>query len=414
MQTPPLQPLTESFRVDDLVLNAPAGLIRFSHLFSLSNQAYEAPEIALASALIRPGLRVLEFGGGIGIVSRHIAGLTGPDCVLSVEANPAAMAVAQDHLARDGLGVAHRWGMVVAEGSAPQSLGVDPESFLASRPLPRTDAALSPPAHSLSALLADWQPQVLVVDIEGGEAGLFAPTDLARVQALVVELHPAMIGADGCMGVVRDLAAQGLLTDPALVAGPVLGFSRTPSGPPPLDTALHALFTRLADADGGGNANAPSADLATIAQTIPASPLLYLLAMTALPRPDPARRTGLTTLLSHPMTAARARTLLANDLLTAGEDDAALALLAVPETGHDHWLKARALLPLQRPREALPHARAATEALPWFAQAHFLHARAALATADRPAARQATATAQSLDPALPGLTEFAARLAKLP
>ena len=261
--------------------------------------------------------------------------------------------------------------------------------------------------------MADWQPQVLVVDIEGGEAGLFAPTDLARVQALVVELHPAMIGANGCMGVVRDLAAQGLLADPALVAGPVLGFSRTQSGPPPSDAALHALFTCLAAADGGGNANAPAADLAAIAQTIPESPLLYLLAMTALPRPDPARRTGLTTLLSHPMTATRARTILANDLLAAGENEAALSLLAAPETGHAHWLKARALLPLQRPRDALPHATAATKALPWFAQAHFLHARTALATADRKTARAATALAQSLDPTLPGLAEFAARVAKL-
>lgn len=408
---PGTPPLTRKLRVDGLTLNAPVGLIKRMHLNVLANGAYEGGEIALATALVRPGQRVLEFGGGIGIVSRHVAGITGPDRVLSVEANPAALATARDHLTRDGLGVAHLWGLVTAEGASIRALKVDPNNFLASQPLaaPEGPAAEVAPVHSLGALIRDWRPEVLIVDIEGGEVGLFGPTDLSGIAAVVLELHPEVIGTEGCLQVVRDLAAQGLLADATLVAGAVLGFCRAPASGVADEGALTALFDALQK-----GAKAQPEAMVAVAGALPESPLLALQAAQNLPASDPRRQAILHRLADQPATSLRARQFLAIDALGARDNALALQWLAPLPSAFAAQLSARAHMALQQPEQALPFARTAAEGLPWLAPVRLLHARAALATGDRAAARREVIAARRLDPETPGLTDLETRLQIVP
>ncbi len=411
---PPQVVLSQRFQVDDLVIHAPEGLIRPVHLAVLANGGYEAAEIALATAMIGPGQRVLEFGGGIGVVSRHIARITGPDCVLSVEANPQALATARALVGRDGLGVTHLWGMVVS-GRAQGKTGrlmVDPQNFLASHPgtpdAPDHGARqIDCPALNLSDLLRDWQPQVLVVDIEGAERDLFAVPDLSAVQALILELHPGEIGVDGCLRVLEVLRSHGLLPDAGLVGGAVLGFVRNPRRPVPQTARFARLFQSLADPGAGP-------DRASVASEFPDSPLMTLRALTLPPPHGPGRAGILETLARNPMTARTATRLLAQDALAQGNNDGALALIGASPLGMEAQIAAIAHLRQKRLPEALTAVQRAVTALPHAPQARLLTARILLAQGDRPAARAATAAAHGLDPATPGLAAFVQHLAALP
>lgn len=409
---PPAVALTHSYRVDDLLINAPEGLIKPIHLTVLANGGYEAAEIALATAMIKPGRRVLEFGGGIGVVSRHIAQITGPGSVLSVEANPKALATARDHLGRDGLGVTHRWGMVVGAGSggADGRLLVDPQNFLASHPGPSNPDdpqgwQVDCPALALSDLISAWRPQALVVDIEGAERDLFTGADLSGIEALILEFHPAEIGVEGCLGVMDCLRDHGLLPDPGLIAGAVLGFVREPAGPDLGQAAFRRLFQALAQ---------PGAELSPMARAFPASPLLTLRALTKLAPNTPDRTDALTTLARNPMTARTATRLLAQDALARGDNDRALDLMGPSTLGQEAQIAAVALLRLKRIPEALEAARRAVTALPHSAQALLLFARLCLASGDSLAARSAATGARDLHPTTPGLDQFLQTLAALP
>jgi hypothetical protein len=52
---------------------------------------------------------------------------------------------------------------------------------------------------------------VLVVDIQGGEVELFDFADLSRLRAVMVELHPLLIGLSGMRAVRRRLRRAGLV-----------------------------------------------------------------------------------------------------------------------------------------------------------------------------------------------------------
>ncbi|MBL4556551.1 MAG: hypothetical protein JKP98_03220 [Rhodobacteraceae bacterium] len=66
------------------------------------------------------------------------------------------------------------------------------------------------PRLSLSRLIADVRPTVVLCDVEGGELDLFAGADLAGVRAVILELHPRVYGEEGTAQVLHALRQAGL------------------------------------------------------------------------------------------------------------------------------------------------------------------------------------------------------------
>ena len=184
---------------------------------SLRKGRYEAGEARALRAAIRPGDRVLELGGGIGLLSTVAATVNGVGAVMTVEADPALIPlIAETHRLNGVAGVAIRAAAVTRGGDARVGF-FRHENFWASSTAgePRgTHEVLDVPAVDFDTLLAEFRPSVLACDIEGAERALLAGADLAGIREIVLELHPRVYGAAGVEAIHDGLEAAGFLALP--------------------------------------------------------------------------------------------------------------------------------------------------------------------------------------------------------
>jgi FkbM family methyltransferase len=158
---------------------------------------YEMPERRAVSALLRKDDRVLEIGSCVGVVAMTAAKVVGARNVLAFEPNPAAAKVARENFAANGLPVELVNAAVgVADGTL--DLRISPDSWLGASSRRQFEGrTVTTPMRSIAGVMHDFKPSVLVLDTEGMEEDLLAACPLDGVRALVVEVHPDVIGAAG-------------------------------------------------------------------------------------------------------------------------------------------------------------------------------------------------------------------------
>ncbi|MGR3760390.1 FkbM family methyltransferase [Roseobacteraceae bacterium NS-SX3] len=174
---------------------------------------YEGQEIAGALHAVRPGDRVLEIGAGIGLVGAVIARNARPQAVLSFEANPDLIPAIQALYARNRLGkvisVMNR--VLVSAPGRPAAMPFHRRSsYLGSsllNPKGRPSDVVEVVTEDFAAVCSKLQPNVLVMDIEGGELELLRHADLSGIRAVVLEFHPEAYGVEGmreCKQILRQ------------------------------------------------------------------------------------------------------------------------------------------------------------------------------------------------------------------
>ncbi len=178
----------------------------------LNEGRYEAEEVAGALEVVRAGDRVLELGAGLGAVGAAIALNARPAALLSFEANPDLIPhIRALHRANGLEGVIELRNQVLV--SAPNRPGTVTfhrrSSFLGSSLLAPEGKPVRPvevATADFAEVVAAFRPDVLVMDIEGGELELLRHADLAGLHAVVLEFHPRVYGKDGmqsCKAVLR-------------------------------------------------------------------------------------------------------------------------------------------------------------------------------------------------------------------
>lgn len=215
------------FRLAGLRLEVPRAILGPATWRALHDRTYERNELDLLPRLLRPTDTVLEVGAALGLVSARAAQLARR--VVAVEANPDLLPVARRTHELNGVQVELRHAVVGhADGEATFHLHRDFWASSIAAP-PGEEALTRPlrlPARALSGLLAEIRPEVLIVDVEGGEAAFFAGEALPGVRQVLVELHRWATGLAGIAKVFADLGAAGFAYDPDLSAGQVVTFAR--------------------------------------------------------------------------------------------------------------------------------------------------------------------------------------------
>lgn len=200
---------------------------------ALCRNYYEAPEIEGIKHAVRDGDRVLELGSGMAIVTAlagRAAGQNGR--VLSFEANatliPDSLKFLQDH---DISNVEIRNAVLVpdATGGATRSFHIS-RSFASSSLLDssnnRTEDIVDVPAIAINEVMSEFQPNVLLCDIEGGEFELIPALDATGLKAVVMELHPDRLSEDQIKTIYDALEKQGLMPSDLQLGGTVVLFER--------------------------------------------------------------------------------------------------------------------------------------------------------------------------------------------
>ena len=155
---------------------------------------YEAPELHALNLALRPGDTVLELGTGLGLLSTVCAQRIGSARVHTFEANPALEPRIRETWALNGVAPTLTLAML-GEQAGVHDFHVH-EAFWSSS---ATDAVgsvrtVSVPVRPLNEEIRRIDPDVLVMDIEGGEAELLRFADLHRIQRIVAEFHERMLG----------------------------------------------------------------------------------------------------------------------------------------------------------------------------------------------------------------------------
>lgn len=161
----------------------------------LSNQ-YEVPEIEALLQLLRPNDRVIEVGVGLGVVS-GLAAKSQPDAQIKCfEANPELIAAIEELHDVNDIHSIELQNAILVPGVGGETRDFHIHQSFAEGSLIATDKTshtVQVPTLSVEEMLENFKPDVLVVDIEGGEAELLSQLNLTGVRALVLELHPALI-----------------------------------------------------------------------------------------------------------------------------------------------------------------------------------------------------------------------------
>ena len=189
---------------------------------------YEMPERRAVSQLLQADDRVLEIGSCIGLVAMTAARIVGAKNVLSFEPNPAAAKVARENFALNGLPVELVNAAVGAEDGMLK-LRIAPGSWLGASARRHFEGrTVATPMRSIAAAVAAFKPSVLVIDVEGMEDELLPACPLAGVRALVVEVHPDVIGADGVEALGQHLRSSGFTLVDRLSSGDTQTWARAP------------------------------------------------------------------------------------------------------------------------------------------------------------------------------------------
>lgn len=184
-----------------------------TRLARIKAERYEHVEIAGALTVVRAGDRVLELGAGIGIVGAVTAKNAAPEAVLAFEANPDLIPHIRALYRVNGLEgiIALRNQVLISGPDRPDTMTFHRrKSFLGSSLIDPPSANTRPvevPTAEYRATAEEFQPNVLIMDIEGGELDFLKHADLSGIRALVVEFHPKVygkLGMQACKGILRE------------------------------------------------------------------------------------------------------------------------------------------------------------------------------------------------------------------
>lgn len=216
-----------SWTIDGLSLTLPEAMLTPGIARMCDKGWYETEERRALAAHLAPGDRLLELGGGAGFLACVAARALGAARVVTVEANPAMLPVIRANLAANGqeaVRLVHA--AAVADGCCEMELHVPAAFWAASLEDAPGTRAVTVPARPAEALIADHDPTVLVVDVEGAEAGFFAHPLPGTLRLIVVELHPPRYPRAAIRDLFARLGARGFAYEPKGSSGAVVCFHR--------------------------------------------------------------------------------------------------------------------------------------------------------------------------------------------
>lgn len=218
------------FQHFDIKFFLPDSLLTPTIREMLENGWYEVEEANAVQALLRPGDKVLELGGGAGFLAALCGRKVGAANVVTVEANPKMIPLIKRNLAANGqsaITVVH--GAVLASPERSTATFFVTKAFWAAaskKPTALASEQITVPALALDSLLERYNPSVLIVDVEGAEEDFFLTLLPENLRLIIIELHPENYPPKTIRSIFARLADQQFTYETKGSHGPVVVFAR--------------------------------------------------------------------------------------------------------------------------------------------------------------------------------------------
>lgn len=171
-------------------------------------EIYEDTERDLIGRILKPGMRTLEIGTGIGFVSLVAARICGEHSVFCYEANPELEPTIKRNFELNGLTPNLTMRAVTVDGAPIAFFKSDNIISSSLYDRKRDDKQIIVESEALSDVLAKHDPAALIMDVEGAEIQLLG-VDLKNVADIIVELHPHIVGEDAIAALISNLKNRG-------------------------------------------------------------------------------------------------------------------------------------------------------------------------------------------------------------
>lgn len=178
---------------------------------------HERTEAALVKYCVRPDDRVLELGSGVGFITMLCARICGAANIVTLEGNPTMHALLMRNLAMNGYAVDARQSVVSLDGG-PVTFHLSDSLVSSSLHERGAASAATVPSTSFRDLLAEIEPTVIIMDIEGSEIDLLGTCPMPSVRAIGVETHPHIVGEEAIAAMDERLADLGFRIDESFPA----------------------------------------------------------------------------------------------------------------------------------------------------------------------------------------------------
>ena len=179
---------------------------------ALYEGVYEAEEARACRNNLQPGDRVLELGGGIGLISVISAQICGSENVVTYEANPSLEAIIRRNYQLNGVAPQLRLKAISTQRGSTTFFANS--NVLSSSLIQRKGASgIDVELDSIGDVCEELRPTCIVCDIEGAEIDVLPAADLSDVRLLVVEVHPHVVGEEKVAALIRHIEAQGFRTE---------------------------------------------------------------------------------------------------------------------------------------------------------------------------------------------------------
>ena len=201
-------------RFDGLCIEVSADMPRGVRR-ALKRGDYELSERKIVSGILKVDDRVLEIGTGIGVVASVCSKLCTEGKLLCYEANPELVKAIRKNFSLNNVQAELVNHCIAAEdGVVDFYFG---ENFISSSAYDRGKNIVPVPikADSFARVVHEFGPSVIVMDIEGAEVTTLHTADLSDVRAIVLEVHPWIVGENEIAAMYAKLAKMNFEKDDA-------------------------------------------------------------------------------------------------------------------------------------------------------------------------------------------------------
>ncbi|SMF73705.1 methyltransferase, FkbM family [Xaviernesmea oryzae] len=198
-----------TIRIDGIRLAVRKGDIPPGVRAALFRGLYENAERNLLLQVLKPGMKTLEIGTGVGFISLLATRICGEGNVLSYEANGTLEKIIRRNYELNGLRPNLRMRAVTPDGQ-PVTFFRN-ENIISSSVYDRKTEAekVTVQSDAFAAIISEFDPVVLIMDVEGAEIELFQISDFRNLRHMIVELHPHIVGQDKITALVERLDKAG-------------------------------------------------------------------------------------------------------------------------------------------------------------------------------------------------------------
>lgn len=169
---------------------------------------YEHAERQLVKQFLKPDDRVLEVGSGIGLIAITCAKMVTQGKIVSYEANPELAGHLKRNIDRNGVDIeVHNRAISAVAGILPFHVH---ERFISSSLIKRAGTQrIEVQCDALKDVMASFEPNAIVMDIEGAETDVLPMADLSSVRIIIVELHPHISASEDVSHLIDSMGKMG-------------------------------------------------------------------------------------------------------------------------------------------------------------------------------------------------------------